>query len=1234
MKKILSVFMSFLMAFSIIFPVSKADAEKKKDIIYGTEQVLSDDKSSVEIKLDLSTVDDTISIKNIIMPDQTEKKYEKTKDISYKVDENGRYRFVVIYEKEDITADDENDALESETNNEKTKEEEQNKETQIDNLPNDKEETETIKEDEKLEESEHGDSNTEQTNYENDSADNAENKVDSLNENNSEYDTNKTSEEDKSVISIEKQAPNKESEKITTKEDNKDTKEKESIQKVEKQEIIYVDVNSLGEKWSLTINYRLNSDDGSMINTPYKGEFKKGETYEVTSPEIKGFKLKDESQKKITGSIDKDTVINVIYNYTSQETTKYTIKCIDQDTGKEITEPVEEKISLIDGDDKEISVSVPYIEGYHLADGQNTTLVVTPDGKAVKIFEYTKNDRPYIIFNTQTEATMSDGSEQKIETQASYVAPIVAEPGEDISDMISEVASPTAQGYEFAGWDQKLPSTMPDSDLIINAKWEAGESEYTVLYWFENADDNDYELDKEYQMASNIEVRKGITGVDVTATPNDIANGENQEDTSRNKFYGFDYSHCEDTTIKADGTSVLNIYYKREIWKINYMEKPEGGNIWRTIEGKYMSKIGDKLISDEELKEYYGDNFAYMAKSKEGSDAAMMERFENSKSATTEYGEQNIFPYYSGNTYKYQIRQFADNPNDYFGGNLLLINTSYIYYAKDYVSGLRLFPPDGFQWDGGKWKTSNTENGINSKKYNETNPNGEGNDGKAIFRGNPYILQYMDIQMTRIKSTLNYVSNGEMIQGITNVPYGKNIDLSVVPKNGEPNMIFAGWYTNPVLMNDKDPLESYTMPANDLTLYAKWVPVDMTVEFDSMGGSEVPSQTVKYNTKATIPEEPTKEGYQFVGWYTSPEYETRWSFDRTIEKDTILYAKWVKKYTVTYKVEHILEKSNDDGSISNVTFKSVYKTGIANTTINEDALDIEDSLYPKDSYFKPGYESKSLTLSTNEDSNVIKFYYKDMEKKEYTVSYRDADTGRDLCGLIDEKNTHDENEACERYLTLDSRVIVNAKEIKGYDLVSDEQISRELGSRSFVNGEVVIPDSNKIVFMYEKEGTNPPVDPEEPDKPVDPEEPDKPVDPEEPDKPVDPEEPDKPVDPEEPDKPVDPEEPDKPVDPEEPDKPVDPEEPDKPVDPEEPDKPVDPEEPDKPVDPEEPDKPVDPEEPDKPVDPEDSNIPENNEVQDSPKTGDTGIYIYTVVLLSSGAIFIFMNRRKKFKEKI
>ena len=85
-----------------------------------------------------------------------------------------------------------------------------------------------------------------------------------------------------------------------------------------------------------------------------------------------------------------------------------------------------------------------------------------------------------------------------------------------------------------------------------------------------------------------------------------------------------------------------------------------------------------------------------------------------------------------------------------------------------------------------------------------------------------------------------------------------------------------------------------TMPAENVTVTAKWVVNQYTITFDTAGGSAVASITQDYGTAITAPANPTREGYTFIGW------------DKAIPatmpaENMIIKAKWkVNQYTITF----------------------------------------------------------------------------------------------------------------------------------------------------------------------------------------------------------------------------------------------------------------------------------------------------------------------------------------------
>ena len=68
-----------------------------------------------------------------------------------------------------------------------------------------------------------------------------------------------------------------------------------------------------------------------------------------------------------------------------------------------------------------------------------------------------------------------------------------------------------------------------------------------------------------------------------------------------------------------------------------------------------------------------------------------------------------------------------------------------------------------------------------------------------------------------------------------------------------------------------------------------------TVSFDTNGGSELSKQTVTRNTAIKEPTAPTKEGFDFAGWYTDKELKTKYDFSAKVTKSITLYAAWTEK---------------------------------------------------------------------------------------------------------------------------------------------------------------------------------------------------------------------------------------------------------------------------------------------------------------------------------------------------
>ncbi len=75
----------------------------------------------------------------------------------------------------------------------------------------------------------------------------------------------------------------------------------------------------------------------------------------------------------------------------------------------------------------------------------------------------------------------------------------------------------------------------------------------------------------------------------------------------------------------------------------------------------------------------------------------------------------------------------------------------------------------------------------------------------------------------------------------------------------------------------------------------------VAVIFDTRGGSTVEGKLINPGERVARPTpDPTKEGYDFVNWITTPEGNTPFDFNAPIQTSTTIYAKWrARMFTVT-----------------------------------------------------------------------------------------------------------------------------------------------------------------------------------------------------------------------------------------------------------------------------------------------------------------------------------------------
>lgn len=97
-----------------------------------------------------------------------------------------------------------------------------------------------------------------------------------------------------------------------------------------------------------------------------------------------------------------------------------------------------------------------------------------------------------------------------------------------------------------------------------------------------------------------------------------------------------------------------------------------------------------------------------------------------------------------------------------------------------------------------------------------------------------------------------------------------------------------------VIISVEDGSGTYQYTVKDLLII---VTSECTVKFDSNGGTEVPDLTVHIGDLITKPDNPEREGYIFMGWYTDISMKNEWDFETdTVDSNITLYAKWESEY--------------------------------------------------------------------------------------------------------------------------------------------------------------------------------------------------------------------------------------------------------------------------------------------------------------------------------------------------
>ena len=742
------------------------------------------------------------------------------------------------------------------------------------------------------------------------------------------------------------------------------------------------------QTFTITINYVDNKDQ--QVADPWTATVMAGSTYlsVVKSPVVVGYTA-EHAEITVGGeNIQADQNFTVKY---TPAVVKFSVKHLLQNVSNdEYTQDGDPEIRNGNTGDAVGETLEKQYPGFYSLKYDATVKIAGDESTVVEV----KYDRYYYLINFNL-----DGGYGVEPIYARYGAPV-------------NVGNPQKPGYTFTGWSGEIPKTMPviENPLSFTANWEKGTAGFTVVFWYENANDVGY----------------SVAG---TFTPADVAPGTQKSsgDYQNQSFEGRDDKHftynadkAETATVNGDGSTVLNVYYTRNTYTLTFKE---GGAKVLSC-GKVEHKHSDSCCK------YGGTGLDHWYHRDSCCKLGLSEHTHSNKcykysdlTITAKYGADihSNFPIKDGNeTIWWKV---PDGCQSFVpGNNLGTIDTmpgenitfeknasetgAKIYYYVETLNGAA---------------GDTTLNGKNYKQYKvvdlkystsvsltyaeEFHPitgftQGDSNpylpkDGKVRMERNNYLYY------TRNSYELSFYNYNAVVDGKGGsvqyeAPLSSYYFKPDYPDKLEKNAyVFAGWYTTSGCFEGSEAdLNTLTMPASDLVLYAKWVPKTHTVKtyltkdvLDNNGQAIQTWTDVPHGTAVKDPPaDPERKPYTFVGWFyiSDTDEEKAFDFSMPVNRDLNLYAKWRADVNVDYVIHYRLE---DGTTIAEDTTGSALagttKTFAAKTfgMLNEG---YQTGYYPLEG-------SHSIQMDI-EGTNEYTFVYVAREKVNYTVRYLERNT--------------------------------------------------------------------------------------------------------------------------------------------------------------------------------------------------------------------------------------------------
>ena len=422
---------------------------------------------------------------------------------------------------------------------------------------------------------------------------------------------------------------------------------------------------------------------------------------------------------------------------------------------------------------------------------------------------------------------------------------------------------PQKAGYSFTGWKDETGASFAfgsalTADKTLTAQWQANQNtQYTVIHWMENANDDGYSFKES-------EEKTGTTGYPTAAA-------------ARN-YTGFTAQTITQTAIAADGSTIVSVYYKRNVYDVKFYStsgwdsSPKEYTDLR-ITAKYGASIGDKWPT------YNGSNT--WSTKKNGSGPYQVNIDTMPLNGANFYGPKTGS---SSETAYYYVEVLPGETGTDVGGK------SYKLHHSDTSPGT------------GYTVTVEDQYPITGYTFNasvSTKTGGRYNNAKFYYTRNSYDIIYMN-GGSEVTSYRTSVLFEQTIPGAANKP-------APTPPMGKENYTFEGWYDDPA----GQALHKFSgeMPAQNITVYAKWAPPTVSgTAYITMAGNGSAPITIAYGGTINpddlpTPTAPEGDGWEFVAWATKAgDVYTPFNFDTKIYENIELYPYYVNKnqYQVTY----------------------------------------------------------------------------------------------------------------------------------------------------------------------------------------------------------------------------------------------------------------------------------------------------------------------------------------------